>query len=128
MKFGDKVRVLRLRAGLSQTELGNRCGLSLRTIRNYEVDGRYPKQREVYSKLAQALDCDLNYLLTEDDQPTPLAENNKHTMAVKRLNKHVQGIFDLFTDDILNEEDVDVAMQAIDYAHDLALERFQTKK
>ena len=48
MKFGEKVRLLRNEKKLSQTELGKMCGLSLRTIRNYEVDGRYPKQREVY--------------------------------------------------------------------------------
>ena len=55
MKFGEKVRLLRNEKKLSQTELGKMCGLSLRTIRNYEVDGRYPKQREVYAKLAAAL-------------------------------------------------------------------------
>ena len=49
MKFGEKVRLLRNEKKLSQTELGKVCGLSLRTIRNYEVDGRYPKQREAVS-------------------------------------------------------------------------------
>ena len=68
MKFGEKVRRLRNEKGLSQTELGKLCGLSLRTIRNYEVDGRYPKQREVYSKLAAALGCDVNYLLSENEE------------------------------------------------------------
>ena len=43
MKFGEKVRKLRKEKKMSQTELGELCGLSLRTIRNYEVDGRYPK-------------------------------------------------------------------------------------
>lgn len=46
MKFGEKVRLLRNEKKLSQTELGKMCGLSLRTIRNYEVDGRYPKRRK----------------------------------------------------------------------------------
>ena len=62
MKFGEKVRLLRNEKKLSQTELGKMCGLSLRTIRNYEVDGRYPKQREVYAKLATALGCEINFL------------------------------------------------------------------
>ena len=64
MKFGEKVRLLRNEKKLSQTELGKMCGLSLRTIRNYEVDGRYPKQREVYTKLAAALGCEVNFLLS----------------------------------------------------------------
>lgn len=68
MRFGQKVRLLRTKKRLSQTELGDMCGLSLRTIRNYEVDGRYPKQREIYSKLAYALDCSVNYLLSEEEE------------------------------------------------------------
>ena len=68
MRFGQKVRKLRIQKGLSQTELGAICGLSLRTIRNYEVDGRYPKQREIYYKLASALDCSVNYLLSEEEE------------------------------------------------------------
>ena len=68
MKFGEKVRLLRNEKKLSQTELGKMCGLSLRTIRNYEVDGRYPKQREVYTKLAAALGCEVNFLLSEDEE------------------------------------------------------------
>ena len=67
MRFGQKVRLLRTKKRLSQTELGDMCGLSLRTIRNYEVDRRYPKQREIYSKLAYALDCSVNYLLSEEE-------------------------------------------------------------
>ena len=67
MKFGEKVRLLRNEKKLSQTELGKMCGLSLRTIRNYDVDGRYPKQREVYDRLAKELDVDVNYLRTENE-------------------------------------------------------------
>lgn len=68
MKFGEKVRILRNERKMSQTELGKMCGLSLRTIRNYKVDGRYPKQREVYVKLAAALKCEVNFLLSENEE------------------------------------------------------------
>ena len=76
MKFGEKVRLLRNEKKLSQTELGKICGLSLRTIRNYEVDGRYPKQREVYAKLAAALGCEINFLLSEDEEFVLQAQQN----------------------------------------------------
>ena len=76
MKFGEKVRLLRNEKKLSQTELGKMCGLSLRTIRNYEVDGRYPKQREVYAKLAAALGCEINFLLSEDEEFVLQAQQN----------------------------------------------------
>ena len=66
MTFAEKIRDLRNKKGLSQTELGNAVGVSLRTVRNWELEGRYPKQRELYGKLAEVLECDINYLMTED--------------------------------------------------------------
>ena len=53
MKFGEKLRELRKQKHLSQTELGAAIGVSLRTLRGWEVEGRYPKQRELYAKLAE---------------------------------------------------------------------------
>ena len=55
MKFGEKLRELRKQKHLSQTELGAAVGVSLRTLRGWEVEGRYPKQRELYAKLAEVL-------------------------------------------------------------------------
>ena len=67
MKFGEKVRELRKKKGISQTELGNQVGVTLRTVRGWELEGRYPKKRELYDTLAEVLDCDTSYLLTEKE-------------------------------------------------------------
>lgn len=32
-----------------------------------EIEGRYPKSHDMYDKIAEVLDCDVNYLLTEDE-------------------------------------------------------------
>lgn len=67
MKFGEKVKVLRQEKGWIQQELADAVGLSVRTIKNYELGDSYPKKREVYKKFADIFSVDLNYLLTEDE-------------------------------------------------------------
>ena len=67
MNFGEKVRELREAKGLSQVELGRLIGVSYRTVQPYEAGKSYPKQREVYDRLAKELDVDVNYLRTENE-------------------------------------------------------------
>ena len=52
MTFGEKVKTLRKEKGLNQTQLAQAVGVSLRTIRGWEIEGRYPKQHAIYQKLA----------------------------------------------------------------------------
>lgn len=68
MKFGEKLKQERLKAGLTQEALGTAADVTKRTIINYETGSRYPRDRSVYGRLAQALGCELNYLLTEDEE------------------------------------------------------------
>jgi DNA-binding transcriptional regulator YiaG len=44
MTFGEKVRSLRKEKKMSQQELASMVGVSYRTIRSWEVEGRFPKQ------------------------------------------------------------------------------------
>ena len=48
MTFGEKIKSLRKSKGMNQTQLANALGVSLRTIRGWEAEGRYPKQHELY--------------------------------------------------------------------------------
>ena len=52
---------------MNQTQLANAIGVSLRTIRGWEIEGRYPKQHDLYQKLADTLGCDVSYLMTEEE-------------------------------------------------------------
>ena len=66
MTFGEKVRSLRKEKKMSQQELASMVGVSYRTIRSWEVEGRFPKQNVLYQKLADALQCDVSYLMSEN--------------------------------------------------------------
>lgn len=67
MKFGEKVKELRMKKNLSQPELGKLLGVSARTIAAYESCNSYPRRQEMYSKLAKILDVEIDYLRTEND-------------------------------------------------------------
>ena len=120
MKFGEKVRILRNERKMSQTELGNMCGLSLRTIRNYEVDGRYPKQREVYAKLAAALKCEVNFLLSEDEELLLKARQKSGYKDAKGVEELVADVSALFTGGELSEKDKDALMHTLEKAYWMA--------
>ena len=67
MTFGEKVKNLRKNRGLNQTQLADAVGVSLRTVRGWEIEGRYPKKHDLYQKLADILSCDISYLMTEEE-------------------------------------------------------------
>ena len=67
MKFGDKLRNVRKERKITQQELASRVGISVRMIIKYENGESYPRVRDIYSKLAEVLDINVNYLLTEDE-------------------------------------------------------------
>ncbi len=52
---------------LSQKELSEMTGISLRTITNYESGGRKPKTKESYQKLSAALGLEVSELMDDTD-------------------------------------------------------------
>lgn len=66
MTFGEKIKELRHTKQINQKDLASLMGVSLRTVAGWENDGRYPKKRELYAKLADILGCEENYLLSSE--------------------------------------------------------------
>lgn len=67
MTFGEKIKTLRSQKKMSQTDLAKSIGVSLRTIRGWEVERRYPRDRELYNKLSNSLGCDVSYLMSDEE-------------------------------------------------------------
>ncbi len=105
MTFGEKVRKLRTEKGLSQADLGKLLGISKRTILNYETGAVYPKTQARYKELADALDVNVNYLRTENEEfLTDVAEKygrRGQMQAAEILNQTQQ----LFAGGSLSDED-----------------------
>lgn len=96
MKFCDKVKKERRAKGLTQQQFADMLGVSLRTITNYEKGESYPKQREIYGKMAEILGVDINYLLTENEE-FYINANEKYgatgAQQAKALMQEVTGLF-----------------------------------
>lgn len=60
--FGEKIKLLRKQNNITQTQLAELTGVSLRTIINYEKYNKKPKQPEMYELLAKALNAEVSEL------------------------------------------------------------------
>ena len=105
MKFGEKLRSLRIQNHLTQSDLAKKLGVSLRTLQNYEAGKIYPKQTEIYARIASLFSVTTDYLL--NDSHAPAAEPYIPTEQL------VAQIGSLFSGGTLSEEDKDKVLCAI---------------
>ena len=117
MTFAEKIRDLRTKKGLSQTEFGNAVGVSLRTVRNWEVEGRYPKQHDIYAKIADVLGCDIDYLMTDEASFVTKSEESYGYRGRKGAEKLMAEVRGLFAGGELAEEDLDKFALAVQQAY-----------
>lgn len=113
MNFGEKIITLRKERSLTQQQLADIVGLSTRTIRNYEGEGMYPKDRETYQKLADALSVDINYLLIEDNTYTVYARKNYGRKGMDEALALLSEVRQIFAGDRLHPDDKDELMRSI---------------
>ena len=117
MKFAEKLRHLRKKKELTQEEAANVIGMSLRTYQGYEQDGRYPRKREVYQKLADLYGCDVNYLYMEDEDFAKSAEMRYGSRGRRQAEELVSELSGLFAGGELTEDDRDAVMIALQKAY-----------
>lgn len=67
MKFGEKLKNLRRQKKMTQGQLAEKIGVSVRMVIKYEHGESYPRSREIYAALAKILNVPVNYLLTENE-------------------------------------------------------------
>ena len=66
MRFKDRLKDARLKAGLTQAELAEKVSVTARTIQNYEMGTRKPNSK-IVAALAAALGTTVDYLLSSAD-------------------------------------------------------------
>ena len=117
MKFGEKLRMLRIEKHMHQESVAQACGISRRTYIGYEQEGRYPRKREVYGRLARVLGVDVNYLLTEDEEFVSLAAMRFGSRGRRQAEELVAELTGLFAGGELSEADRDAVMIALQKAY-----------
>lgn len=113
MKFSEKLKELRKNANFTQAQMSEKIGVSLRTYKNYELGESYPRNREVYHKLADILSTDVNHLLTEDEEFVTSASEKYGPGGRRQAEKVISDVAGLFAGGQLSDVDKDAVMQAL---------------
>lgn len=113
MAFGEKIKSLRKSKGMNQTQLANALGVSPRTIRSWEAEGRYPKQHELYQKLADTLGCDISYLMTEGEAFITEAAEQYGSRGAKQAQQILEQAAAMFAGGELTDDDKTAFMDEI---------------
>lgn len=80
-------------------------GVSYRTIRSWEVEGRFPKQNVLYQKLADALQCDVSYLMSENEAFITEASEQFGNRGAKQAQQILEQAAAMFAGGSLTDED-----------------------
>lgn len=113
MKFGEKLRLARTAKKLTQEELAKRVGVSITTIGNYESCKIYPKQREIYAKLAAVLDVSVSELYNENDEFILQAQERYGYSGRKQAEALAEEMGGLFAGGEMSDDDLDAVMRAL---------------
>lgn len=114
---------MRMERGLSQARLGEMCGLSARTIQNYELGIRTPRNRAAVEAIAGALNVSVDDLLGTTELLLAEAQEKGGAGAARDINELVEEVSGLFAGGRLGGDALDGAMRALSDAYWIAKER-----
>ena len=123
MVFRDILKEKRLEAGLTQAELAKQAGVSARTIQNYEMGTRKPRNLEVVQQIAGALQTTPDYLLGSSGIYVMEAQEKGGAKAARDIEALVSEVTGLFAGGELSEESMDGAIKALNDAYWIAKEK-----
>ena len=105
MKFGEKLKEQRNKAGLTQGELAKMLGVTRNTVMNYERGVSHPKDRKIYFALADFFKVDVNYFLTENEEFLALAAEKYGLRGKAQAENILEQAAALFAGGELSETD-----------------------
>lgn len=118
--FGSRLTEARKAKKLTQPQLSDLSGVSLRTIQNYESGTRYPGRMEITNRLAAALDVSTAYLLGEEAKFIEEARAKGGARSAEEVRALVEDVSGCFAGGELPDEDLEAMMQALTEAYFIA--------
>lgn len=106
MTFGEKVKAGRTKLGMNQDELAAKVGVIRHITGPYENNKSRPKGMERYKKLAESLDVDVNYPLSEDDALIVDAEGKYGRRGARQAQGPLVEVTGLSADGEMIDEDM----------------------
>ena len=116
--FQKQLHKRRMEKGLSQKELADKTGLSLKTVNTWEsaktINGDGPKAENLL-KLCEVLDCSIDYLFSESDYPTGEHKSIHQDIGLsisaidhlRMLNRIAKGITNYPSTDVFGQQYLD---------------------
>ncbi|WP_103981107.1 helix-turn-helix domain-containing protein [Helcococcus massiliensis] len=117
MNFSDKLKKLRSQSQLTQSDFANKIGVSLRTYKAYELGERRPRKHDIYLKIADIYDLDLNSLITDGEDLKTLSHIENDYKDADVIIKEMLG---LFSGGKLDLEDKKAVLDSLEEAYYIA--------
>ena len=120
MKFSDELLRLRSERKLTQAELAKKSGVALKSISNYESGATLPRSLEIYERLAEALGCDVEELLCENERFMLMVKEKYGSRGKAEAKILVDRLTGLFAGGEMAVEDMEEMMLAVQEAYFIA--------
>lgn len=121
MKFCERLRELREKAGVTQIELSEKSGVQTRMIQRYEAGTSYPRLSSA-EKLASALSVTVDDLMGKNEQAFAAFGEENGAKAERDLIAQAEKFSALFAGGDIPMEDKDAAFRIIMHAYSHATE------
>ncbi|MDD4528175.1 MAG: helix-turn-helix transcriptional regulator [Candidatus Margulisbacteria bacterium] len=126
MNFAQKLKDLRTEKNLTQEELAKKSGISIKSISRYELGETLPRTKKYYEKIANALDVDTDYFLSQEADFFINARKEFGYKGAKDAEELVNGMIGLMAGGELPDEDKATILDAMQEAFYMA--KLENKK
>ena len=112
-EMGNRIKDLRINAGLTQEQLGDLVGLQKSAIAKYENGKTENMKRNVIKKMAEVLGVSPSYLMGFDEDTPYYIDPEAARLAQEIANRsELRVLFDATRD--VSKEDIDVVIRMIE--------------
>lgn len=117
MNFSEKLKMLRQNHNLTQAEVAEKSGVSLRTYKAYELGERKPRKQEFFIDISKLYNIDLTSLI---DDGKDLNEGFQDLSLSKEPKVLLEEMLGLFAGGKLSLEDKKTVLDTLEEAYYIA--------
>ena len=126
MTFAEKLKTIRMQAGLSQERISTEFGVTKRTIINYE-NGQTLPPLSLLPKIARFFNVKIEELISEEEEFVASAYEQGGHKSAREVEALVSEVSGLFAGGRLSDEDKDAVMRTIQNAYWIAKDESKRK-
>ena len=126
MTFGNKLRALRKKAGMTQEMLAIEIGVTARMITHYESGKSYPPLEKT-PKIAKFFGVTIDSLMSEEEEFISKAHELGGSKGMRDAAALIEEVSGLFAGGSLSDDDKEAVFKAITNAYWMAREESKRK-